>query len=184
MKEILQKTKKHMHTSIEHLTRELAGLRTGRASVHLLDSVRVNYYGAETPLNQLATIGMPDPSLLTIAPFDPSSIEEIEKAIHRSGLGLNPANDGRLIRLPIPPLTEERRAELAKLVSRLGEEAKTAIRNVRREANDAVKAAEKNKEISEDDEHRYFDEVQKLTDDFIKKTDELIGIKKKEVMQV
>lgn len=184
MDEVILEAEEKMQASVDHLIKEFAAMRTGRASVHLLDNVRVSYYGAETPLNQLATISTPDASLLMIAPFDPTSIAEIEKAIHKSGLGLNPTSDGRVVRLPIPPLTEERRTELAKLASSMAEETKTSIRNHRRDANDAIKGAEKNKEISEDDEHRYFEEVQKLTDDFIKKIDEIAEKKKKEVMQV
>jgi len=184
MEDLLDNTELSMETSIEHMLKEFGGMRTGRASIHLLDNIMVNYYGSETPLNQLATITAPESTLLVIAPFDPSSLGEIEKAIHRSGLGLSPVNDGRLVRLPIPPLTEERRIELTKLVAKVAEEAKTSVRNHRREANDLIKAAEKNKEISEDDEHHYFGEVQKLTDKFIERIDKLAATKKEEIMQV
>ena len=184
MEEVLDKTREDMQSSVDHLLTEYAGMRTGRASVHLLDSVRVSYYGTETPLNQLATISAPDPTLLLIAPYDPTSIPEIEKAIHRSGLGLTPANDGKVVRLPVPPLTEERRVELAKLVARIAEEAKTSVRNRRREANEKIKAAQKTSVISEDDEHRYLKEVQDLTDEFIKKIDEIAEQKKTEITQV
>ncbi len=184
MEEILLEAEEQMQASIDHLVTEFSAMRTGRASVHLLDSMRINYYGTETPLNQLATITAPEPSLLVVAPYDPTSIAEIEKAIHRSGLGLNPTNDGRVVRLPIPPLTEERRTELAKLVSKMAEDSKTSVRNHRREANEKIKAAQKNKEISEDDEHRFLDDVQELTNDFIKKIDEIAERKRQEVMQV
>jgi ribosome recycling factor len=184
MKELLVKTEKEMQGSIDHMLKEFAGMRTGRASIHLLDTVMVNYYGSEVPLNQLATITAPEPTLLVVAPFDPSSIGEVEKAIHRSALGLSPINDGKLIRLPIPPLTEERRKELAKLVAKMAEESKTSIRNHRRDANDKIKAAQKDKEIGEDDEHRYLGDVQKLTDKYIEKVDELAAKKRDEIMQV
>lgn len=182
--EVLLEAEESMDKAIDHLSREYSTMRTGRASVHLLDNIKVCYYGADTPLNQLATVSAPEPSLITIAPFDPGVLGEIEKAIHKSGLGLNPGNDGRLIRLPIPPLTEERRREMAKTCSKMGEEAKTAIRNTRRDANDALKKAEKNKELSEDLMHDAIAEVQKLTDDYIKKVDGLVKKKQDEVMQV
>jgi ribosome recycling factor len=184
LREVIEEAELEMESAVEHLTREYAGMRTGRASVHLLDHVKVNYYGTDTPLNQLATISAPEATLLVISPFDPSSMAEIEKAIHRSGLGLTPSNDGRVIRLPVPPLTEERRAELAKLAAKSAEDTKTSIRNHRREANDKIKAAQKNKVIGEDDEHRHYDRVQKLTDDYIKKVDEMAERKKKEIIQV
>lgn len=182
--EILLEAEEKMESAIDHLTKELMSMRTGRANIHLLDNVKVNYYGTDTPLNQLATIGAPEPTLLVVAPFDPNSLSEIEKAIHRSGLGLNPANDGKLIRLPIPALTEERRNEMAKLVAKMGEETKTAIRNVRRHANDAIKAAEKNKELSEDLMHDALNDAQELTDTYVKKVDGLVENKQEEILQV
>lgn len=184
MEEILKSAKERMDAAIAHLTMEFSSMRTGRASVHLLDNIKVNYYGTETPLNQLATIAAPEASLLTIAPFDPNSVGEIEKAIHRSGLGLTPSSDGKVVRLAIPPLTEERRAELAKLAAKLGEDAKTAVRNVRRDTNEHFKNAEKNHEISEDNYHDYLNEVQELTDEHIKKVDTLVENKKTEIMHV
>ncbi len=184
MEELMENTELLMEGSIDHMMKEFAGMRTGRASIHLLDNITVNYYGSETPLNQLSTITAPEPTLLVIAPFDPTSLGEIEKAIHRSGLGLSPVNDGKLVRLPIPPLTEERRIEMSKLVAKVAEDTKTSVRNHRRESNDTIKAAEKNKEISEDDEHHYFGEVQKLTDKFIERIDQLADKKKEEIMQV
>lgn len=184
MEEALEEARLEMEASVEHLAMEYAGLRTGRASVHLLDNIRVSYYGSEVPLNQLASIATPDPTLLVIAPFDPTSIADIEKAIHRSGLGLSPTSDGRVVRLPVPPLTEERRVELAKLVSKMAEDDKTSVRNHRRAANEKIKEAEKGKEISEDDEHRLLKEAQKLTDEFIEKIDELAEKKKQEILQI
>lgn len=184
MEEILLLAEEGMDKAIEHLTREYSSMRTGRANVHLLDNIKVSYYGADTPLNQMATVSAPDPTLITIAPFDPGVLGEVEKAIHKSDLGLNPANDGKLIRLPIPPLTEERRKDMAKICGKLGEEAKTSVRNARRDANDDLKKAEKNKELSEDLMHDSLADVQKLTDTFIKKIDELVKTKQEEIMQV
>ena len=182
--EVMLETEEKMDAAIDHLMKEFSSMRTGRANVHLLDNVKVDYYGTETPLNQLATISAPEATLLTIAPFDPGSLGEIEKGIHRSGLGLNPANDGKIIRLPIPPLTEERRAEMAKLIGKMAEEAKTAVRNIRRNANESVKALEKDKELSEDQMHDAINDVQELTDNHIKKIDEVAENKKQEIMQV
>ena len=184
MKEVLKSASESMDHAIAHLSTEFSSMRTGRANVHLLDSVKVNYYGTETPLNQLATVSAPDPTLLTIAPFDPSVIEEIEKAIHRTNLGLTPSSDGRLVRLSIPALTEERRTEMAKMLGKMGEESKTSIRHARREANEKFKAAEKNKDLSEDLMHDHIGEVQELTDEYIKKVDTMVEAKKTEIMQV
>ena len=182
--EILMEAEELMEKAIDHLVREFSSMRTGRANVHLLDNIKVSYYGADTPLNQLATVSAPEPSLITISPFDPGVLGEIEKSIHKSDLGLNPANDGKIIRLPIPALTEERRKEMAKLCAKMGEESKTGIRNARRDANDNLKKAEKNKELSEDLMHDAMAEVQKLTDNFVKKVDELVKNKQTELMQV
>jgi ribosome recycling factor len=182
--EILMESEESMDKAIDHLVREFASMRTGRANVHLLDNIKVSYYGADTPLNQLATVSAPEPTLITIAPFDPGVLGEIEKSIHKSGLGVNPANDGKIIRLPIPPLTEERRKEMAKMCAKLGEEAKTSVRNVRRDANDALKKAEKNKELSEDLMHDAMADVQKLTDNFTNKIDDFVKKKQEEIMQV
>ena len=184
IKEVMEEAELEMESAVDHLLKEFAGMRTGRASVHLLDNVRVSYYGTETPLNQLATISAPEPTLLVIAPYDPTSIAEIEKAVHRSGLGLTPTNDGRVVRLPVPPLTEERRTELSKLAAKYAEETKTSVRNHRRDANEKIKTAKKNKNIGEDEEHRHYEEVQRLTDDYIKKIDEIAERKKAEIMQI
>ena len=181
---LLAQTRARMEKTIDDLTRTLTTIRTGRASVHLLDHVMVNYYGTQTPINQLATLHVPEPSLITIQPWDATQIGEIEKAVLASDLGVNPSNDGRLIRLPIPPLTQERREELARQVSRVAEEHRTALRNVRRDSNDALKKALKEKEISEDEEFRALGEVQSVTDEFVGRVDELASQKEKEILEV
>jgi ribosome recycling factor len=184
MDEILLEAEEKMEAALSHLASELQSLRTGRANVHLLDHIKVIYYGTETPLNQLATIGAPEATLLTITPFDPNSLRDIEKAILASNLGLTPGNDGRIIRLPIPPLTQERRIEMAKQVSRMAEETKTAVRNVRRHANDRLKAIEKEHQITEDQLHDAIEDTQKLTDDYSKKIDTIADKKKSEIMNI
>ncbi|KMK77242.1 ribosome recycling factor [Alkalihalobacillus pseudalcaliphilus] len=182
--EILKNAESRMTKAIESLNRELAKLRAGRANPALLDRVTVEYYGAETPLNQLATISVPEARLLVIQPFDKSSISDVERAIMKADLGLTPSNDGSVIRIQIPPLTEERRKELVKLVKRSAEEAKVAIRNVRRDANDELKKAQKDGEMTEDDLRRDTDTMQKLTDKTIEKVDAVAAQKEKEVMEV
>ncbi len=183
---ILQETKKKMKASLETLKKDLATVRTGRANASILDTVQVEYYGAHVPLNQMGTVSVPDSSMIQIQPFDKSAIKAIETAILKSELGLNPANDGNVIRLPIPALTEERRKELTKVVNRMGEEIKTAIRNVRRDANDDIKKLEKNKDahISEDAAKTALDDIQKLTDQFIKEVEEAVKHKDAEIMKV
>ena len=166
------------------MRRKLATVRTGRASVSLLDTVSVDYYGTPTPLNQMASVHAPEPQMLTVQPWDPTQLVSVEKAIRAADLGLNPSNDGKLVRIPIPPLTEERRKQLAKQVHEIAEEHRTAVRNIRRDGNDAIKKAMKDKKISEDDERRALEEIQKLTDDEIKKMEEMSKVKEKEVMQV
>ena len=182
--EILKETEQRMSKAIDALTRELAKLRAGRANPSLLDRITVEYYGADTPLNQLATISVPEARLLLIQPFDKSSIANIERAIQMSDLGLTPSNDGIVIRISIPPLTEERRKDLVKLVKRAGEEAKVAVRNVRRDANDDLKKLQKDGEMTEDELRRSTDDVQKLTDKTIVKVDEVAEKKEKEIMEV
>ena len=184
IKEILSDTKQRMDKSLEDLSRELATVRTGRASIHLLDKVNVDYYGSLTPINQLATVHVPDPSLITVQPWDTSQMATIEKAILASDLGLNPSNDGKLIRIPIPPLTQERRETLAKQVRKTSEEHRTAVRNIRRDANDRLKTLLKEKELSEDMEHHGLDEVQKVTDSHIKQIDQLAASKEEEIAEV
>jgi ribosome recycling factor len=162
-----------MDAVIEHARRELAGVRTGRASVNLLDPVQVEAYGSHMPLNQVATLSVPEPTMILVTPFDPHHLGAIEKAIRNANLGLNPANDGKLVRVPIPTLTEERRKELSKLVHRYAEEARNGVRQVRRDANDRLKKLLKDHKISEDDERRAVDDVQKITDQHITAIDDL-----------
>lgn len=182
--EVLGEVEQHMKHSVDALRRELASIRTGRASIAILDNVRVDYYGTETPLNQVATLSVPEPSLIVAQPWDPSVIEAIEKAIQKADLGLNPANDGKIVRIPIPPLTEERRKQLAKKVSQIGEDGKTALRQARRDGNEKLKALEKAKQVSQDDERKGLDEVQKLTDRHIAVVDDLVKRKEQEILQV
>jgi ribosome recycling factor len=162
----------------------MASIRTGRASLGLLDHIRVDYYGTPTPLNQVANLHVPEPSLITIQPWDVSQIGPIEKAIRSSDLGLNPANDGKMIRLPIPPLTEERRKEMVKRLHNVAEDHRVAIRNVRRDGNEAVKKLLKDKKITEDDERRAHDEIQKMTDGYMQKLDAAAKSKEKEVLEI
>lgn len=173
---------RRMHGAVEALRHELGGLRTGRASTALLDTIQVEVYGANMPLNQVATVSVPEPRLLTVQVWDRSNVQPVEKAIRSAGLGLNPITDGQLIRLPIPELTEERRKELAKLVGQYSEKAKVAVRNVRRDGMDHLKASEKKHEIGEDERKRLEHEVQKLTDDTINEVDELAAAKEKEIL--
>src|SRR6184192_1502847 len=173
-----------MDKSVEHARNEFNTVRTGRASSGLLDRIAVDYYGTPTPLKQLATINVPEPRMLTIQPFDPTSIKAIEKAIQESDLGLTPANDGKLIRLPMPQPTEERRTELVKVVRKIAEEGKVAVRNVRRDAVHHLKELTTNKEVGSDDERRAEERVQKLTDDHTKTIDDLLRHKEAEIMEV
>ncbi|WNF24508.1 ribosome recycling factor [Mesobacillus jeotgali] len=183
-KQAIANAKERMSKAIQAYTRELASIRAGRASASLLDRIQVDYYGAPTPVNQLAGISVPEARLLVIQPYDKSILGEIEKAILKSDLGLNPSNDGSIIRIAIPQLTEERRKELAKLVKKEAEEAKIAIRNIRRDGNEDLKKLEKNGEITEDDLRGYSDDIQKLTDDHIAKVDQITKDKEKEIMEV
>jgi ribosome recycling factor len=184
IKDIASDARKRMDSAVEDARRKLATVRTGRASVSLLDNVTVEYYGTEMPLNQVATIHAPESTMLTVQPFDPTQLGNIEKAIRASELGLNPSNDGKLIRVPIPLLTEERRRQMVKIVHDIAEEHRTAIRNVRRDANDHVKKMLKDKTISEDAEKDGLDQIQKLTDQHITRINELSEHKEKEVMTV
>ena len=184
IEEIKAKTKERMQKVVADLQHAMAGIRTGRASVSLLDGIKVDYYGTPTPLNQLATLHVPEPSMITCQPWDVSQIGAIEKAIRASDLGLNPSNDGKIIRIPIPPLTEERRKELVKHLHHVLEEHRIAVRNIRRDANEAIKKLFKAKEISEDDDRRAHDDIQKLTDEFIKKLEEAAKVKEKEILEL
>ena len=173
-----------MSKSVDNLRRELAGIRTGKANPALLDSVKVMYYGQTVPLKQVANIAIPEPRLITIQPWEKTLVPEIEKAIQSSELGLNPQSDGALIRLPIPALTEERRKDLVKVVKKLAEDGRVAVRNIRRDANDRFKKLEKEHKISEDQMHDKQEEVQKLTDKFIATIDEVVVAKEKEIMEI
>ncbi len=184
VKKQFQETEEKMKKSIEAVRNELAKLRSGRASTSLLDGVKVDYYGTMTPLNQAANVSAPEPRLLTVQPWDKSMLPVIEKAILAANLGLNPANDGTIIRIPIPQLNEERRKELVKLSKKYAEDGRVAVRNIRREANEHIKKAEKDHKISEDDSKHAQEKIQKLTDDYIKKIDEIIVQKEKEIMEV
>lgn len=184
IKDIVNDARKRMDSAVEDARKKLTTVRTGRASVSLLDNVTVEYYGTEMPLNQVGTIHAPEPTLVTVQPFDPTQLANIEKAIRSSELGLNPSNDGKLIRVPIPPLTEERRKQMVKVVHEIAEEHRTAIRNVRRDANDHLKKMLKDKTVSEDAEKDGLDQIQKLTDQHITKINELSEHKEKEVMTV
>ena len=184
LKDIRAQLKSRMEKAVEAFRREMAATRTGRASVHMLDTVNVEYYGSQMPLNQIAQVHAPEPQLITVQPFDPTSLPAIEKAIRTADLGLNPMNDGKLIRVPVPPLTEERRKDMVKHLHKILEEHRTAIRNIRRDGNDAIKKAMKDKKITEDDEKRAMDEIQKLTDDEIKKMEDMSKAKEKEVMEI
>lgn len=184
LNEVFEDAKDRMQKAVTTLDKEFKKLRTGRASVALVDGIRVEYYGTPTPLNQLATLTVPEPRTIMIQPWDQSCIGEVEKAIMKSELGLTPMNDGKVIRIHVPPLTEERRRELVKLVKKMAEEAKVAVRNIRRDANEIIKDLKKEKEISEDEQFKGQEEVQKITDDFIKKIDELSAAKEKEILEI
>lgn len=181
--DIISDLKSGMDSTIDSLARELAKRRTGRANVSILDGIRVEYYGTKSPLNQVASLQVPDPRLITIKPWEKSMVSVIEKAIQQSSIGLTPSSDGELVRIPIPPLTEERRKELVRDVRRVGEDAKVGLRNQRRDANEMLKEAEKGKDISEDEMHRGLSKVQEITDDFVKKVDEIVGDKEKEILE-
>jgi ribosome recycling factor len=184
LKEIRAQLKTRMDKAVEDFRKAMAGVRTGRANVHMLDSVSVDYYGSQMPLNQVAQVHAPEPQLITVQPFDQSQLGAIEKAIRSGDMGLNPMNDGKLIRVPVPPLTQERRQDMVKHLHRVLEEHRTAVRNIRRDGNDAIKKALKDKKISEDEEKRSLDEIQKLTDGEIKKMEEMSKAKEKEVLEL
>jgi ribosome recycling factor len=183
-KDVQASLKTRMDKALSDLQHEMASIRTGRASLAILDHLRVDYYGSPTPINQVANLHVPEPSLITIQPWDVSQIGVVEKAIRASDLGLNPSNDGRVIRLPIPPLTEERRKELVKRLNHSAEDHRVAIRNIRRDGNESVKKLTKDKKITEDDEKRALDEIQKLTSSFMEKVDQAVKVKEKEIMEV
>ena len=183
-REEITQIRHRMEKAVEDLRKELAAIRTGRASISILDSIQVDYYGVPTPINQAAQLGTPDATLITVQPYDVSLVGPIEKAIRASDLGLNPSNDGRVIRIPIPPLTEERRKTLAKHVHKVLEDHRTAVRNIRRDGNEHMKKMLKDKAISEDEEKKSLEEIQKLTDDFIRKLEDVAKAKEQEIMKV
>jgi len=184
LEEISNEARSHMDRAIEHLHHELATIRTGKANASLLDSILVEYFGQKVPLKQVANVTVPDPRLITVQPWDKSVVPDIEKAIQASELGLNPQSDGTLIRLPVPPLTEERRKDLVKVARRMGEEARVSLRNIRRHANDELKKLEKSHDISEDNMHTKQEEIQKVTDTHVKNVDATIEAKEKEIMEI
>ena len=184
IKDVEASLKTRMEKALSDLQHEMASIRTGRASLGILDHIRVDYYGTATPLNQLANLHVPEPSLITIQPWDVSQIGPIEKAIRTSDLGLNPANDGKVIRLPIPPLTEERRKEIVKRLHGVAEDHRVALRNIRRDANEHLKKLLKDKTISEDEERRALEDVQKMTDGHIQKIDTAAKAKEKEILEI
>lgn len=183
-KEVEANMKQRMDKAVADLQHEMASIRTGRASLGLLDNIRVDYYGTPTPLNQIGNLHVPEPSMITIQPWDVSQIGPIEKAIRASDLGLNPSNDGKIVRLPIPPLTEERRKDLVKKLHAAAEHHRVSVRNIRRDANEAIKKLLKDKKMAEDDEKRALDEIQKLTDGYMQKIDAAAKTKEKEILEI
>jgi ribosome recycling factor len=184
LKDLSSDLKRRMDQSVSDFQANLASTRTGRASVHMLDQIKVDYYGTPTPITQMAQVSTPEAQLILISPWDPTILKEIEKAIQASDLGFNPMSDGKVIRVPVPPMTEERRRDVVKHLNKVLEEHRTAVRNVRRDGNDALKKLAKDKKISEDEEKRALEEIQKMTDDEIRKMEEMSKRKEAEVMQV
>jgi ribosome recycling factor len=184
LNDVYADSRDRMKKVIENLEREFKRVRTGRASVALLDGIRVDYYGTPTPLNQIATLTVPEPRSITIQPWDATVIGDVEKAILKSELGLTPMNDGKMVRINIPPLTEERRRDLVKVIRKMAEESKVALRNIRRDSNEMLKDLKKDKAISEDEQFRGQDEVQKITDEFIKQAEAVYAGKEKEILEV
>ncbi len=184
VKDILRELEKKMKVSSEHFRKDLSKLRTGRANISIFEDMKVDYYGNQTPINQVATLGVPDPTLITIQPWDPSTLDEIDKAIRSADLGLNPVNDGKMLKIPIPPLDEERRQEIAKHIKKLLEDEKTALRVMRRESKEDIEKLEEDKEITEDDKYWGYDRLQKVTDEYTKKIEEIADAKEKEILEV
>jgi ribosome recycling factor len=172
-----------MKVSAEHFRKDLSKLRTGRANLNLFEDIKVEYYGTLTPVNQLASLGIPDPTLITIQPWDPSLLETIDKAVRAADLGLNPINDGKTLKVPIPPLDDERRQEMAKRIKRMLEDEKTALRNMRRETKDEIELLEKDKKITEDEKFTGLDQLQKIIEDYTKRTEEIAAAKEKEILE-
>jgi ribosome recycling factor len=184
VRDVLRTLEGKMKTSAEHFRRDLSKLRTGRANLSLFEDIKVEYYGTMTPINQLASLGIPDPTLITVQPWDPTLLDPIDKAIRAADLGLNPINDGKTLKVPIPPLDEERRKEMAKRIGKMLEEEKTALRNMRREAKEQVEQLEKDKQITEDDKFNGLDQIQKIIDDYTKKIEDAAAGKEKEILEL
>lgn len=184
VKDILRELEKSMKISMEHFRKELSRLRTGRANISLFEDIKVDYYGSLTPVNQVATLAVPDPTLITVQPWDPSFLEVIDKAIRSADLGLNPINDGKMLKIPIPPLDEERRKEMAGHVNEMLEDEKTALRIMRRKAKEGIEELEDKKEITEDDRYWGYDKLQEVTDEYIKKIEEISTAKEKEILEI
>lgn len=184
VKDILRELEKRMKVSMEHFRKELSRLRTGRANISLFEDIKVDYYGSLTPVNQVATLAVPDPTLITVQPWDPSFLEVIDKAIRSADLGLNPINDGKMLKIPIPPLDEERRKEMAGHVNEMLEDEKTALRIMRRKAKEGIEELEDKKEITEDDRYWGYDKLQEVTDEYIKKIEEISTAKEKEILEL
>lgn len=183
VKEVLREFEKKLKLSVEHFRKELAKLRTGRANIHLFEDIKVSYYGQLVPINQVATLSIPDPTLVTVQPWDPSIMEAVEKAIRAADLGLNPINDGRLLKVPIPPLNEERRREMAKKVRKMLEEEKTVLRNLRRESKEEIEEMEEEKVITEDEKFDGLEKLQEILDDYVAKLEEMARVKEKEILE-
>jgi len=183
LKDLLKELEKRMKVSTEHFRKELSKLRTGRANINIFEDIKVTYYGTLTPINQVATLGVPDPTLIVIQPWDPSVLEALEKAVRGSEYGFNPINDGKVLKVPVPPLDEERRREIAKRIGKMMEEEKTALRNMRREAKEFIEELEKEKEITEDDKFLGLEKLQTLLDDHVKKIEGFAATKEKEILE-
>ena len=184
VKNVLVELEKRMKVSVEHFRKDLSKLRTGRANLSIFEDIKVDYYGSLTPINQVATLGVPDPTLITVQPWDPSTLDAIDKAIRNADLGLNPVNDGKMLKVPIPPLDEERRHEMAKHIKKLLEDEKTALRIMRRESKEAIEKLEEDNEITEDDKYWGFDKLQEVTDQYSKRIEELADAKEKEILEI
>ncbi|HAV41528.1 MAG TPA: ribosome recycling factor [Acidobacteria bacterium] len=183
VRDILKDTEKKMKASLDYFRKEISKLRTGRANISLFEDIKVMYYGTPTPINQVATIGVPDPTLITVQPWDPGLMEAVDKAIRSSDLGFNPINDGRVIKVPVPPLDEERRQELAKKAGKMLEEEKTALRNMRRESKEYIEKLEKDKKITEDDKFQGLEKLQELLDEYVKQAEEIAAAKEREILE-
>lgn len=184
VKDVLKELEQRMKVSIDHFRKDLSKLRTGRANINIFEDIKIDYYGTLTPINQVATLGVPDPTLITVQPWDPSLLDAVDKAIRTSDLGLNPINDGKTLKVPIPPLDEERRKEMARVIGKMREDEKTALRVMRRDAKERIEELEKNKEITEDDKYWGYDKLQEVTDEYTKKIEELAGAKEKEILEL